>query len=410
VLVVDDDEVARFAAQQLLKTLGLTVDFANDGREALQMSARWPYVAIFMDCTMPEVDGYTAARQIGQREGLGRHTPVIAVTSHPRSVCIASGMDHHVSKPLKLEMLRTDLTRLGVLPREAARPSEPGPMHNVQTPLLKSPDEKIDSKNPLPATDLWARFVREATLRLPELWRAANAGDASTLHRVAHELKVRAARVGVARVADEADRLSKAAASGHTALAASIEPQLRLALSDTAAEVRSLLMSAARPAANETEAPATQAVEPTADPEPPAPVRVAIADDDPLARIAVEAMIEHAEGLAFVGSANGVDEIVDLTSVRRPDAVVLDWMMPAGGGPEAARRIRTSSPDTVIVGLTSSEGPEAYAEMISAGASACLVKGVSADKLATTIQQALRHSNLRARPPRRGPVASRQTD
>ena len=52
VLVVDDDEISRLAAVGLLRRLGLTVDIAADGREALELSAQWSYVAIFMDCPL----------------------------------------------------------------------------------------------------------------------------------------------------------------------------------------------------------------------------------------------------------------------------------------------------------------------------------------------------------------------
>src|SRR6202035_2610019 len=78
VLVVDDDEVCRFAATTLLERLGMATDVAGNGREALEMTAKRPYVAIFMDCAMPEVDGYTAAREIAHRDGRSRHTLVIA--------------------------------------------------------------------------------------------------------------------------------------------------------------------------------------------------------------------------------------------------------------------------------------------------------------------------------------------
>jgi CheY-like chemotaxis protein len=110
-------------------------------------------------------------------------------------------------------------------------------------------------------------------------------------------------------------------------------------------------------------------------------VRVAIADDDPLARSVIEAMIAQSAKLALVGSANGVDEIVDLSAYKRPDVVVLDWMMPGGGGPEAARQILASRPSTRIVALTSCDSSDAWVEMTCAGATCFLVKGCSREQL-----------------------------
>ena len=123
--------------------------------------------------------------------------------------------------------------------------------------------------------------------------------------------------------------------------------------------------------------------------QPAPPVRVAVADDDPVARLAIEAMIESAGSLELVGAAGGVEEIVNLAAVKHPQVVVLDWMMPGGGGPQAARRILDHRPNTGIVALTSSDSPEASLEMLRAGANCFLVKGSSADELAQTSRQAL---------------------
>ncbi len=122
---------------------------------------------------------------------------------------------------------------------------------------------------------------------------------------------------------------------------------------------------------------------------PPILIRVAIADDDPLARMAIQAMINRADGLVFVGGAPGVDEIVEIATVGRAEAVVLDWMMPDGGGAEAARRIRTRNPDMGIVALTASRSPEAAREMERAGAFGVLTKGGSVEELRRTIHEAI---------------------
>jgi DNA-binding NarL/FixJ family response regulator len=118
-------------------------------------------------------------------------------------------------------------------------------------------------------------------------------------------------------------------------------------------------------------------------------VRVAVADDDPFARLAIEAMIKRSAGLVFVGAAGGVREIVEIASVRRAEAVVLDWMMPDGGGAEAARRILAQSPGVGIVAITASGSGAAAREMRRAGAFGVLAKGGSAHELALTIHQAL---------------------
>ena len=76
--------------------------------------------------------------------------------------------------------------------------------------------------------------------------------------------------------------------------------------------------------------------------------------------------------------------------LTRAKVVVLDWMMPDGGGAAAARLIRVRSPDTAIVVVTSSTKRDAMSEMRRAGAFDVLVKGGSADALARTIHLASR--------------------
>ncbi|MGH2873946.1 MAG: response regulator, partial [Solirubrobacteraceae bacterium] len=118
VLVVDDDEICRMAEQSVLERLGLAVDVAVGGRHALELAGSWPYVAIFLDCFMPGVDGYEASRKIRQRAGADQSPLLIAVTSQSRHVCLAAGMDHHIAKPMRFEQLRIDAASLGLVPGE----------------------------------------------------------------------------------------------------------------------------------------------------------------------------------------------------------------------------------------------------------------------------------------------------
>ena len=116
--------------------------------------------------------------------------------------------------------------------------------------------------------------------------------------------------------------------------------------------------------------------------------RVLVADDDPLARMAIEAMIKRGERLELVGSAADVPQIVELAAATRPDVAVVDFIMPGAGGPETARQIQERSPGTRIVGLTAADGPDAYLAMLRAGASGLLVKGGSAERLVEMIHRA----------------------
>jgi PAS domain S-box-containing protein len=104
VLVAEDNPVNQLVAVRLLQQRGLEVDVATNGREAIEMHERTPYDAIFMDCQMPDIDGYDATREIRRLEGDDRHTPIIAMTASTMpgdtERCLAAGMDYYSGKPI----------------------------------------------------------------------------------------------------------------------------------------------------------------------------------------------------------------------------------------------------------------------------------------------------------------------
>jgi len=112
VLVVDDNAVNRKVAVRLLERIGLRIDVAGNGVEALRMVGELPYDIIFMDCQMPEMDGYTATREIRGMEEPGQHVTIIAMTAEvltgARELCLSAGMDDYISKPVRLD----DLSRV----------------------------------------------------------------------------------------------------------------------------------------------------------------------------------------------------------------------------------------------------------------------------------------------------------
>ena len=111
-LLVEDYEVNQVFAAKLLRKFGVRhIDVAENGLQALQKYRGGNYDMIFMDCQMPEMDGYQATVKIRQLEdGTPLHTPIIAMTANAmmgdREKCLKAGMDDYLSKPLRINHLR----------------------------------------------------------------------------------------------------------------------------------------------------------------------------------------------------------------------------------------------------------------------------------------------------------------
>ncbi len=128
ILLVDDNTVNQRVGKRLLEKLGCSVDLAADGRVGLEMSGLEDYDIIFMDCHMPEMDGYQTTIAIRDREQEGgRRNCIIAMTADGiqgvRESCLASGMDDYAVKPIRKDQLHELLEKwLGEdAPRQTAQ-------------------------------------------------------------------------------------------------------------------------------------------------------------------------------------------------------------------------------------------------------------------------------------------------
>jgi CheY-like chemotaxis protein len=116
ILLAEDNEINTFLALKQLQRIGFVVSAVNNGLQAVEAVKREHFDLVFMDCHMPEMDGFAATREIRQMEAGGtRHLPIVAMTADARTEdhqnCLRAGMDDYVSKPTSLEDLRTVLDR-----------------------------------------------------------------------------------------------------------------------------------------------------------------------------------------------------------------------------------------------------------------------------------------------------------
>jgi CheY-like chemotaxis protein len=109
ILVVEDNPVNQLIVKSFLKRIeSIEITMAKNGIEAVNYAKKQKFDLILMDCQMPEMDGFEATEHIRQ-QSLNQATTIIAVTanamSSDRELCLTSGMDDYLSKPLEYEKL-----------------------------------------------------------------------------------------------------------------------------------------------------------------------------------------------------------------------------------------------------------------------------------------------------------------
>jgi two-component system sensor histidine kinase/response regulator len=155
VLLAEDNPINQEVAVSLLQAVGLQVDVADDGAQALERALQAPPALVLMDMQMPGMDGVAAARELRAR---GFRAPIVAMTANAfgedRALCLQAGMNDHVPKPVDPEQLYAAL--LAWLPAAAADAAATEPAD----PLLQRLAQ-------VPGIDVWV--ARRSSAGHPEL-------------------------------------------------------------------------------------------------------------------------------------------------------------------------------------------------------------------------------------------------
>ena len=260
ILLVEDNLVNQQVEIRMIDRIGYQAEPAGNGRIALERLEHADFDLILMDCQMPEVDGYTATREIRRREGAARHTPIIGVTAHAlsgdREKCLIAGMDDFLAKPVMPEDLAAIIDKcveLLTTPRRAgdgalspvAESETQAPQKPPQASAVAVLDEAVlaelrQYQNPGErdfVTELIGIFSEDLTNRLVEINAGLQAGDADRVRQAAHALKGASGELGANRMREICSRLELSAAGGSIAAA----PAMARELEEEALHVRAAL-------------------------------------------------------------------------------------------------------------------------------------------------------------------------
>ena len=226
ILLVEDNEINRHLAIELLKETGAAVDIAVNGEEAVTLITRGStqYDLVLMDIQMPVMDGYEATRLI-RSDSRFISLPIVAMTAHAlqeeRQKISHSGMNAHVTKPIDAQtMLRTIGSFLGGQNSTLNPGEQPDDEMGDETviPNIAGLDisgalSRLDGDNKL---YLWSlrTFVKNESNAANVISKALIAGDTKLAQRQAHTIKGCAGSIGAAALENLAQALETAIKQG----------------------------------------------------------------------------------------------------------------------------------------------------------------------------------------------------
>ena len=246
ILLVEDNELNREVAGDLLSDAGLQVDMAFNGQIALERIQQQHYDLVLMDMQMPVMDGLTATRLLRAMPQFDR-LPVIAMTANAmaadRQQCLDAGMNDHVPKPIEPDVLfQTLLKWVRPLPRSDLAVTAPRAVQlPPDIPAITGLDVVGGLRRVRGKKDFYAKLLRRFAAEqggTPQAIRASlDSGQRETAQRQAHTLKSLAASIGMGEIAQQAAQVEADIKNGVEVLAlqpglAVLESRLQLFLQE----------------------------------------------------------------------------------------------------------------------------------------------------------------------------------
>ncbi len=208
ILIAEDNDINRQVAVGMLKKFGVKIDLAKNGYEAIEQFKTGNFDLIFMDCQMPEMDGFQATREIRKIENKEKKVIIIAMTASVLEIekekCLASGMDNFLSKPFSINDLEDILTKYFV-PQTKILDSNTSFVQHYLSRILEENalanliaiEEGGEENFVVETLNL---YFEQANLTLAEIENSINNRDVENLIRKAHLLRGSSGSVGFTKI------------------------------------------------------------------------------------------------------------------------------------------------------------------------------------------------------------------
>ncbi len=263
-LVVEDNEINQEVARGILEMFGCTVTVTGSGAEALEFLDQQAFDAVFLDCQMPEMDGFEVIRRIRAIEKM-QTMPVIAMTAYSmpgdREKCLAAGMNDYLSKPINPDLLLQILRNIKTHTANISTPVQPV---EISSPNSSDADEpvfdaarirRIFSRKPAALEKIVTASHQNFQKILLEFQKHLAEKDFSGCRKSAHTMKGSTANLGGNLVSAIAQKLENACREENHLLAEELKTELKLHYEDFHIALKRLSEELSQAAATTTKQP-----------------------------------------------------------------------------------------------------------------------------------------------------------
>ncbi len=372
ILVVEDNRTNQTIAQGLLAVLGCNVEIAENGQQGLLAFKRQPWDLIFMDCSMPDMDGYQVTAAIRfMEQSSGRRTPIVAMTANVQTTdiekCLAAGMDDHLPKPLMLENVSAKLRRW-IENYQAIAQREEAPRLALAEKTGRDA-EPIDSVSLTKLREALGSaigqaikpFLEDMPVYLEAMDQAISAGNAEALVRSSHAIKGAAGNLGAVNLATVAGEIEELAKTDQFDSASKLVSHARAEYSLVQQALLTELKSEALPPQGDMSKGAL----------------VLVVDDDRSTRAALRYALQRS-GFSVEEAIDGIRALAMLDRII-PDVILMDAMMPMMDGFAACAKLQEHprGKDIPVLMITALEDNLSIERAFAAGASDYISKPIN---------------------------------